>query len=369
MRRLIVLVLAMVLMVGWGLAYRRLTLMNGVPATLSRTGLQGLVLYLRQDWAGAARKWREPRPGRVPEYVDDTAGAYAAHHGDLDLAEKRARTTMLLVPSSVAPRLTLAEIALDRGKPAEAIGYLQTVLAQQPDHVDALLLTAVARSRRNEDRPAIAAFSRALRHNTAGSRPGLFLRVLELAGDLAPPGGPARSLCLLAHLHRYLRIFDEAHAELVMDWARQAIAARDHPADAYLAMGIALNKRGRYADALAAFQQAIAIDPQHAEALRWAGNQARYLHDPLLQYRMAKAALEAAPADPYYLEVADYVVIKWFGDTKTAAALMHRVVEADPKNAVAHERLAKAAAQLGDVERSVTHAKRAAELRSQRSAQ
>jgi Tfp pilus assembly protein PilF len=369
MRRLIVLVLAMALMVGWGLAYRRLTLMNGVPVTLSRPGLHGLVLYLRQDWAGAARKWREPRPGRVPEYVDDTAGAYAVYAGDLALAERRARTTMLLVPSSVAPRITLAEIALDRGKPAEAIDHLQSVLALQPEHVDALLLTAVARSRRNEDRPAIAAFNRALRHNSAGSRPGLFLRVLELAGDLAPLGRPARSLCLLAHLHRYLRIFDEAHAELVMDWAHQAVAARDHPADAYLAMGIALNKRGHYADALAAFQQATSIDPRHAEALRWAGNQGRHLHDPLLQYRMAKAALEAAPADPYYLEVADYVVVKWFGDTKATAALMHRVVEADPKNADAHERLAKAAGQLGEVERSVTHARRAAELRSQRSAQ
>jgi Flp pilus assembly protein TadD len=67
--------------------------------------------------------------------------------------------------------------------------------------------------------------------------------------------------------------------------------------------------------------------------------------------------------------VADYVVIKWFGDTKATAALMHRVVEADPRNADAHERLAKAAGQLGEVERSVAHARRAAELRSQRSAQ
>lgn len=368
MRRLIVLVLAIALMVGWGLAYRRLTLMNGVPASLSRPGLHGLVLYLRHDWAGAARQWREPRPGRVPEYVDDTAGASAVHAGDPALAERRARTTMLLVPSAVAPRITLAEVALDRGKPAEAIGHLQSVLAEQPDHVDALLLTAVARSRRNEDRPAIAAFNRALRQNSAGSRPTLFLRVLELAGDLAPPGRPPRSLCLLAHLHRYLRIFDEAHGEIAMDWARQAVAARDHPADAYLAMGIALNKRGRYADALAAFQQAIAVEPRHAEALRWAGNQGRHVHDPVLRYRMAKAALEAAPGDPYYLEVADYVVIKWFGDTKAAAALMHRVIEADPRNADAHERLAQAAGQLGETERSAAHTRRAAELRGRRSA-
>jgi tetratricopeptide (TPR) repeat protein len=368
MRRLIVLVLAIGLMVGWGLAYRRLTLMDGVPASLSRPGLHGLVLYLRHDWAGAARKWRESRPGQPPAYVDDTAGAAAVHAGDLALAERRARTTMLLVPSSVAPRLTLAEVALDRGKPAEAIEHLQSVLAQQPDHVDALLLTAVARTRRNEDRPAIAAFNRALRHNSAGSRPTLFLRMLELAGDLAPPGGPPRSLCLLAHLHRYLRIFDEAHAELVMDWARQAVAARDHPADAYLAMGIALDKQGRHVDALAAFQQAIAAEPRHPEALRWAGVQGQKLHDPVLQFRMAKAALEAAPADPYYLGVVDHVMIKWFRDAHTTAALMRRVIDADPKNAGAHERLAQAAAQMGDAERSAAHARRAAELRGQRSA-
>jgi Tfp pilus assembly protein PilF len=41
---------------------------------------------------------------------------------------------------------------------------------------------------------------------------------------------------------------------------------------------------------------------------------------------------------------------------------MQRAVEADPDNAVAHERLARAAMALGETERAAVHARRAAEL-------
>jgi tetratricopeptide (TPR) repeat protein len=366
MRRLILIVLAIAVMVVWGVAYQRLILMDGVPLYLSRPGLQGLILYLRSDWGGAARAWRAAAQGRSPQYIDDPAGAYAVRAGDLPLAERRARTTLTLVPSALAPQLTLAEIALDRGRPAEAVELLEAVLKRYPDHVDALLLTAIARARKDDDRAAIAAISRALRHNRVGSRPTLFVRVLELAGDLAAPDRARRPLCLLAHVHRYLRIFDEAHGQIAIDWARQAIAARDRPADAYLVVGIALDKRGRHLDALQAFQQAIALDSRHAEALRWAGVQGFNVNDPVLRYRMARAALEAAPDDPHYLAPVDEIVTRWYGDHRATADLMQRVVKVDPGNAGAHDRLAAAAAAMGEAERAAIHSRRAAELRGRR---
>jgi tetratricopeptide (TPR) repeat protein len=360
MRRVIVFGLALALMAAWGVAYRRLSLMDGLPYQLSATGLHGLGLYLGGDWAGAARAWRAGRRGPVPAYGDDTTGTYAVAAGDLAVGERRARTTLLVVPTALEPRLTLAEIALSRGRFSDALQHLSEVRARRADDVDALVLTSLARARLDQDRAAIEAMNRALRQGSAGSRPTIVLAALELAGELATP--PGRRFALRAHLHRYLRIFDEAHGDMTIAYARQAVAAGDHPAEAYLAWGIVLDKRRHHLDALRMFQQAVAADPGHAEAYRWAAVQAWRLHDPLLQYRMVRAAFEAAPADPYYLESVDQVVTRWFGDTRATAALMQRAVEADPANRPAHERLARAAEALGETQRAAEHKRRAAEL-------
>jgi cellulose synthase operon protein C len=366
-RRLSVLLLAIAIMALWGVAYQRLSTMSSTFFRASGAGLRGLALYLQGHWAEAARAYRGGlQAWRRIEYADDPSGAFALTAGDLAGAERRARTTLRLLPSTLEPRMTLGEIALDRGEYATALGHLRDVLARNPDDVDALLLSAVARGRQGDAGGAIAALNRGLRQGSAGSRATLMFRVLELAGDLAPPGRPARSLCLLAHLHRYLRIFDEAHGEIAAAYAAQAIAAGDRPADAYLALGIMHDKRGRYREALAAFERAVAHDPRHAEAYRWASVEARRLQDPMLQYRMVRAAFEAAPADPFYLDPLERVLLRWFGDARTMLALMERAVDVDPRNASAHERLARAALVLGERERAAEHGKRAAELRRQR---
>jgi tetratricopeptide (TPR) repeat protein len=366
-RRLSVLLLAIAIMALWAVAYQRLSTMSSTFFRASGAGLRGLALYLQGDWAEAARAYRGGlQAWRRIEYVDDPSGAFALTAGDLAGAERRARTTLRLVPSTLEPRMTLGEIALDRGEYAAALGHLREVLARNPDDVDALLLSAVARGRQGDAGEAIAAFDRALRQGTAGSRATLMFRVLELAGDLAPPGRPARALCLLAHLHRYLRIFDEAHGEIAAAYAAQAIAAGDRPADAHLVLGIMHDKRGRHREALAAFERAVAHNPRHAEAYRWASVEARRLQDPMLQYRMVRAAFEAAPADPFYLDPLEHVLLRWFGDARTMLVLMERAIDVDPRNAAAHERLARAALAVGERERAAEHSKRAADLRRQR---
>jgi tetratricopeptide (TPR) repeat protein len=146
-------------------------------------------------------------------------------------------------------------------------------------------------------------------------------------------------------------------------YARRAITARDHPADAYLTVGVLLDKRGRYGEALAAFQDALAVKPDHAEALRWAAVEAWRRADLLLQYRMIKAAFEAAPTDPFYLEDLATVMVAQLGDLHGMAAFMERALELDETNAAAHEQLGRAAAGLGDPERARRHLERARALR------
>lgn len=215
---------------------------------------------------------------------------------------------------------------------------------------------------------AIDAMNRALRHGDAGGRPTIVYRIMEAAGALAARRDVQPPLCLLAHLHRYLRIFDEAQGEVAMRYARRAIDTGDRPADAWLTIGVILDKRGHHADALAALQRALAIDPRHAEAYRWAATQALMLQDPVLAYRMARAALEAAPDDPFYARPVERLVLREFGDARTMAALMEQALARNPGMAAAHEGLARAAEALGDADRAAGHRRVAAELRRGRSA-
>jgi len=355
MRRLILLFATLALMVGWTASYRTLGALDRALAPTSAQGLRALSLYLRGDYAAAARAYREAWRGRYADYGDDTSGREALTRGDVAAAERRARMTLALVPTALDPVLTLAEVALDRNDPAAALPQLETVLDRHPDHVDALLLAAVAAGRLGDADRALGAMNRALRQGGVGTRPTLLFRVMEAAGDLARQ--PRPPLCLLAHYHRYLRIFDDGQGEVARAWAERAVAAGDHPADAWLTIGIVHDKRGDHDRALGAFQQAIAVDSRHAEAYRWAAVQAHRLRDLLLEYRMARAAVEAAPGDPFYLAPAEQVVMRRFGDAQTMSALQARVRDETSPSA-----LTRTGAARGDRDEAAAPARQAADL-------
>jgi hypothetical protein len=77
---------------------------------------------------------------------------------------------------------------------------------------------------------------------------------------------------------------------------------------------------------------------------------------------MTRAAFEAAPGDRFYLRRLERVVVDKLGDPRTMVALMEHALAVDPKNASAHERLARAAWLAGDHARARRHADRAAVL-------
>lgn len=358
------LLLALALIVFWLFAYHRVSQLGWEFFQMSPSGPRALLTYLARDYAGAARAYRGGlRSAVIPGYADDPSGYWALRSGDLPQAELRARTTLMLVPTAVEPLVTLGEIALERGNAQQALAQLSLALARHPDHMDALYLTAVALTRAGNPDRAIDMLNRALRSGVLGKRDTILYRIMELAGDLGDKPANQRPLCLLAHLHRYLRIFDDGQAPIALAYARQAIATSDHPADAYLTLGVVLDKQGQYDAALRAVRRAVEVNPHHAEALRWLAVAARRLGDLLLEYQMIKQAFEAAPTDPYYLDHLEDVVLKKLGDPYGMAALMRRAIEADDANAAAHERLARAAAIVGDQAQARRHAQKAAELR------
>jgi tetratricopeptide (TPR) repeat protein len=354
-------------MLLWLIAYWHLSQLSWDLVQVSRTGPRALAHYLAGNYREAARAYQAGLRGEVTlPYTNDPAGSWALRAGDLDEAERRARTTLALVPSALEPQITLAELALERGKPPEAVRAFAAVLRRNPDHVDALYLGAVAMARAGDPGAAIQSLNRALRAGSAGGRDAVLYRIMELAGELRerPPG--QQPLCLLAHLHRYLRIFDERHGLTAMSYARQAIAAGDRPADAYLTLGIMHDKRGEYEAARRAMRQAIAADPRHAEALRWLAVEAQKEGDPLVQYQMITKAFEAAPTDPFYLRDLEHILVTRLGDPLGMATLMQQAIALDATNAEAHAQLAKALVLLGDPAGARQHAKRVAALQGRR---
>src|SRR5436309_848263 len=252
-------ILALVLMSLWMVAYRRL---NSIEIELyqpSVAGVRAFALYLNGRYGDAARAYREAYRGLFwVSDRDDPTGAIAAVVGDIAIAERRARATLEASPSAPEPRVTLAEVALDRGDLAGAARELAAVLSAHADHNEALYLSAVVHGRAGRAGEAIDALNRALRSGRAGARLTTPFRLLELAGDLEARAAGERPLCLLAHLFRYLRIFDGAHATRALAYAEGAVAANDRPADAWLTIAVVQDKLGRHAAAMQAARHALA---------------------------------------------------------------------------------------------------------------
>jgi Flp pilus assembly protein TadD len=80
------------------------------------------------------------------------------------------------------------------------------------------------------------------------------------------------------------------------------------------------------------------------------------------EYRMARAASEAAPGDPYYVEDLAFLVIDKLGDFRQAVALLERARRASPEDVNVLSRLGHAYGFLGDHARSVEHYRRAIRL-------
>jgi tetratricopeptide (TPR) repeat protein len=322
----------------------------------SLPGVRGLLLYLATDYAGAARAYREDlrRSALGGEGLGTDPALSALLAGSLSGAESIARGALAVDPASVPARLTLAEVALQRGEPREALALLQPALEGRRQHFEVLLLAAVAHARLGEPDPAIDLLNRALRGYET-ERPTSLLQALEVTGELSRRPGPSRPVALLAHLHRYLRIFDSSHGRVAVRRAKEAIARGDHPADAYLTLGIVYDKQGYPDDALAALLQAVDHDGRHPEALRWAAILYRRRGDLVSEYQMTKRAYEAAPTDPFYIGYFGEVLIDRLGDLHQARTVWASAVHEAPDNGFALE-------QLGRVERFLGNDARAIEL-------
>ena len=320
----------------------------------SAGGVKALALYLGGDLSGAAKAYRSHYEQVIvhdPVVGDDPARS-ALMRGDVQAAEALAAEALARNPDDLSALLTLGEAALRQGAWERARLHLRRATEQYPDDFDAELLLSVAHARSGDDGAAIQALHRALRQDYRESRHTSLFQAMETAGELARRSRSERPLCLLANYYRYLRIADPAQGGQALRYARQAIARNDHPADAYLVVGVIYDKWERRRPALEAFLKAIELDPKHAEACRRAGIIYEKLGNAAQEYAMVKAAAAAAPDDRFYTGILSYVLSEKLGDYYQGLEVARRVVHQVPLDPKALWRVAADYQVLGEHERS-----------------
>lgn len=370
----------------------------------SPRGAAGLTSYLTGRYRQAATAYRAHAGACILSGWRSNDPAWdLSLTGDLAAAEAAARETLQQDPANLNSLLTLGEIALRREQLAEALRQFELVLERDANQFDALMLCAVALTRGRDDTRAIEFMKRAFRTNTAESsltmvsqtrlawlmlargwlgsdgrlvraltallrpvrdigRITVVLEALQTAGELSERPDGQRPLCLLAHYHRFLRIYDDLQGPIAISYARRAIAAKDRQDDAYVTIGVVDEKAGRRARALQMFLKAAEVNPRNAEALRWAAFLYSERGDLLRQHRMIMAAFDAAPEDPFYLSHLEHLLLEQLGDPHQALAVFQRALAVDPNNVRALDRSSHCYAMLGEYERAADGYRRAIQL-------
>lgn len=128
-------------------------------------------------------------------------------------------------------------------------------------------------------------------------------------------------------------------------------------------MGIVHEKQGRPDDALEALQKAIDLNPAYPEALDWRYRIYLKKGDLLQAYRMARAAVEAAPDDPFYETHLNTVLVNRLGNFKEAEPILEKIVQRHPKETHALWSLGYVYGMLGKYEQAVETFERAIETK------
>ena len=315
----------------------------------STVAARALAHYLAGDYGGAARLYRDDlarSSARTP--AESPSSWLVLARGDLAQAEIRAGVESRMAPADIEPLLTLAEVALARGESAAAVELAGRALSLRRDDDDALLLTVVAQARQGAFSAAIDTLKRQLRSERAERRRTVFLAVLEVTGDLDDRPLDARPNGLLAHLHRYLRVYDPSHAEAAIRYAQRAIDVGDRADDGYVTLAALDSRHGRPTRGFARLQQALMVNPRNTAALLDAARYRAKRLEVAEEYRLTRAAYDADPDDSFVAASLHRLLVQKLGDYRQALTHAEAAVARHPRDAEAWLRRGQVQAHLGE---------------------
>lgn len=283
--------------------------------------------FLEAQLLGARLAWSLYQNTR-DVVVLDRAGSFAARAGALS-------------PGDPRPLKESFRIALERGRPEDAGELLAGIARLQPGDPEVLVLSAELAARRGQTAEALADLRQAVQRAPSWRNLFALARLEYGSGELAAAREHfgellARSpdnqwgLGKLAEME--LMLGDPRRAE---ELYRRLIALAPQRAH-YTNLGLALSLAGRPADAVAAYREALAIDPGHvtvrlnlADALLALGrsHEAEALYGEVLadfERRAASAALE--PTE----EMAVAQCLAHLGRPREAVEIVQRTRERHP---------------------------------------
>jgi tetratricopeptide (TPR) repeat protein len=356
-------ILAITTVVAWTLVRHQISQMDGRFFQPSTSGIKGLVLYLAGDYSGAAKAYRDDiqEQYRTLRTAEDPAWD-ALLRKEYQTAKELSRLELAKDPAAIEPLLTLGQTAIDQGEWTKALDYLNRVLQKKPYQYDALLLSSVAYSRSAMYDKATDSLVRALPTNQTEDRITSFISTLEIAGDLKARPKGERPLCLLAHLYRYLRIFDSSNGPVAIAYAKKAIATGDRIDDAYVTVGVVYHKERKREKAISAMLEAIEVNPRNAEAYDWAGQFYSKRGDIANEYKMEKAAYEISPENPAFVSRYGYVLAEKLGDFGQAVEVAKKALAAQPNNVALYRRIGYLDSYLGNPEEAAEYYRKAVSM-------
>ena len=204
------------------------------------------------------------------------AGLSSLRQGDVRQGIEHLRASLRANAAATDAGMVLAQLNVARGLPGDAMDGLSHHVAGHPRDVEALRMQARLAYRLGSAEMAIQARdSLAVVLNRNGEA------VADHARDIAAAHGPERALALLED--ETFDLDDPANVEALVAWVeammqlerlpeaieRTAALTEQHPevADVRAAHGMALSAAGRDDEALALFESALALKPDHPQAL------------------------------------------------------------------------------------------------------
>lgn len=320
---------------------KRATELNPMLFGPENRSIKALILYELGVYSRAARLYRTDyvsylsREGSTPPLLLHTLAQ------EFPTAIRSAEERIAEHPDDIDALLALGQVAYDQGHYPKAAQYTDRVLGVYKENVDALLLAALIATRDPSRGDPIPTLNAALRTGTAARNLTSFLNTLEITGYLLSKPAQDRPLTLLAHYYRVLRIYDGGMDRRVIHTAERAIQKGDHPADAFLSIGVIHKKAGKPYKALDAFLKSAAADPRQALAYFHASVLYEAVGDTTNQYIFLRNAFRAAPSDPFYIRAINRFFADSF-DSHAVRRFMSEGLKADPNSIPAYAALATA---------------------------
>lgn len=265
---------------------------------------------------------------------DDSRWPYLLGHlyrtgGRLDPAAAAYARALELAPDDVPALVRLGEVEAARDRVADARRHLEAALARDPAHAQAHALLGRLAAEADDPTAAIRHFEAAL-----AAQPMASSLHYPLALAYRDQGDAERSAAHLAQRGTQAVVMDEPQVDDLANLKRGA--------NLYVFQGASQLRAGRFAEAAAAYEKAIAADPANAMA---------HLDLGLARYRQsdipgAIAAVEQAAAlDPRGNEGAKVhqalgVYRQAAGEPEAAEAAFRQAIALDPKFPDAHLGLA-----------------------------